>query len=295
MAITATIKNNFGVNFHAYDRAGQQIWTNPYVNRPPFIPSTDSTLIESCQKVAELANPAEGSVFLLDPVVKIVLASLDLKTLTEMPQVCKSLYIAIKSDSIWAAQFRQFFSKVQPLTKSPFSTEEQFKIYFRAMNDAKKPYKAQLEKNNEILAKLDMDLARARWSYGIIATEGLSMMLQRLSNQPDTDKVVEALCAGDMIPAEAKRCLQIGWDWIKIEREKYYLGGDDFDGKIAISPHNQQSLCQSAIKTWICEAFNDQENFIEKMQAAVDAKNNPPKSVETLEPKAVDDLRSVLE
>ncbi len=150
--------NHHCVNFAELSK-GEIVWKNPRacsIFKPFIIPKFDrfanQQLAEKCGVNLETGEDHySGAKFALEPMIDSMVM-LDPKDLASLSQVSIRCYLATKTNAIWEAQFTKFFPEIKPLRES-FSTEWQFKIYFKRMVDEMQIYKCQFKHNQKVWKK----------------------------------------------------------------------------------------------------------------------------------------------
>jgi hypothetical protein len=273
-------------------------WTNPYNPLifviPPYTFSCDQDLLESCNNVykqncqsGKWISDSRALTTLHQDAFNRIFVFLEPKDLVHFSQVSKCCYLATKAGIIWEIQLQKCFPKTKTLPEKicSFSPEQQFKIYFKRMNDEKRPYIAQLERNNEVLLHLGkhgsggaIDLALKMYgdTGGGFAVDRFCQALQTLRNKQNAKPSEwDALYNSDLGKADRACSRYTGL----VNRQKH-LAGHTYDGTDqSIVSDSQQGRCKRAIQK-ISEIFNDQENFEKFIRGAEAAKNNAPQSNE---------------
>ena len=116
----------------------------------PYVPIKSDELVKSFNKgiggnIHEARYPLAESFTILSP-----------KDLANFSKVSKGCYIVTKRTSIWMFQFKKLFSNVNPVSKElcNFNVEERFKIFYKRVEDEKKPFINQYNKNEAELRAL---------------------------------------------------------------------------------------------------------------------------------------------
>jgi hypothetical protein len=310
-----SLKNYYGVKFQEgnYLRENSDFsnWTNPYHPLifviPPYTFSCDQDLLESCNNVyKQNCQPGKwisdlGALTTLhQDTSNRVFVFLEPKDLVNFSKASKCCYLATKADIIWVIQFQKYFPKINPLPNQVcgFSLEQQFKMYFKRMNDVLKPYIVQLERNNQVI----LQLRGSDGSGGAI--HEAEIKASALSVIADADAKIQVIHQGllgfgspsDSNSADWKALFDSDLGKVRAyARDKEHevmlqkehlvkrltgLTGNTYDGTVkSIAPDSQQGRCLHAIDE-IPELFNGQERFEKFMQGVQTTKNNSPQSNE---------------
>jgi hypothetical protein len=288
-------ENHFGVHFG--DRLDTGIrdpsafWKNPYASSiiRPYVPSDNTDLIIKCKDTfnQHMHNPltfdSSGAIFrALQDAFNITFIYLNPKDLVNFSEVNKCCYLATKANVVWQLQFKNLCpnTTLLPKEKCCFPPEQQFKIYFKRINDELKPYKAQFERNKVVLKNLigpngnDGDIAQVQKEFeelgGNAAMRSIHEKFMQAFNanadeliffRKSNEKLTDTAGLYQVLPTQLR-----------------YLAGQGYDGTDAsIDPNSQQGHCQLAI-TQLPGSFDNQEKFEQFIQASEVAKNNVSES-----------------
>ncbi len=165
-----TLENDFNLKIRdEHDAKKKLIWTNPHLNSAitPYIPSEDDKeLLAACQAALENVNlnSLDGFnpevFFTTNDVSVIIFSQVDPQTLSRCTKVSRAFHLVTKNQTIWANQLANFLPNAKPLGSEIciFSTQQQFQIIYKKINDLRKPYYARFdyikERSNTIMAAL---------------------------------------------------------------------------------------------------------------------------------------------
>jgi hypothetical protein len=217
----------------------------------------------------------------LQDVSNRIFVCLSPKDLAYFSTISKCCYLATQADWIWEIQLQNCFPKTQPLSKQlcSFSVKQQFKIYFKRMNDELKLYTAQFERNNFVIGNLrgpsgfDGKIDQAWKKYQTLGgekarsqhqealhnlyQEALHNLHQSNNTRNSIESAVQQL--SNALPGQAHAAYQ---EYIDLHWGLKMLVGDTYDGTIeSLDPNCQQARCLMAIQNGVPEAFDDQEWF----------------------------------
>jgi hypothetical protein len=276
------LENHFGVPF--YNPFSSPGWNNPYARAiiKPYVPSDDQEMALTCQKVLNSNMPdiltgadnATGSKFSFDPVTRNVMSLLDPKDLANFSEASKCCYSASKANFIWEVQLHKIFPNVKVMNNSlcSFSSEQQFKIYFKRMNDELKPYICQFKLQDDLLKGLrgpnGMDgTIDAAWK-DMVQNGGIEDANEALNyveapwNFPNANEFQRSRVQGAL------------YIYRRLNYERIAFAGDNYNGTVeTIAPSSYQGRCLTAINILVPKAFDDQERFEKTMQRTEAAKN----------------------
>jgi hypothetical protein len=301
-------------------------WSNPYNPRftviHPFTFEDNEDLIEECKKVyaqncqsGKLISDSGALVTLHQDAFNRVFVFLEPKDLVNFSAVSKCCYLATKVDIIWVIQLQNCFPNINPLPTKvcSLSPEHQFKIYFKKVNDEKKPYNAQITRNNDVTLHLrgptgfdgaidiawkqcqafggeaavqhyyhERTNAIARLEEGVGGSSALEddNPLWTPEQRAAWNEEYDALKNSDAGKAAHAYQEHQRLQWLLIR-----VQGNTYNGSTAsIDSNSQQARCAYAIHE-IPELFNDQEKFEAFIQQAEAAKNNSAQSNEVASPQ----------
>jgi len=281
-------ENHFGDQIQTGIISPSYCGKDPYASSTirPYVPSDNTGIINECQlafnkhKFNPLTFDSSGAVFITQrDALTRALVRLSPKDLANFSEVSKCCYLATKIDVLWIIKFQEEFPNtvMVSIEKCSFSPEQQFKIYFKRMNDELKPYKAQLASNNGILKKLtgphgnDGTLAQAEKEYNALGgEEALTKCVEqlRIAYQNNNEKEENTIQSFNEELLNAKQTHDA------LKQFLTQLVGSGYDGTIAsIDPNSQLFLCQDAIAK-LSNSFNNQRQFEQFIQASEVAKNN---------------------
>ncbi len=288
--LTATfelnLENNFGIDFN--DPSSNGKWTNPFRNAiiKPYVPSDDQEMTLTCQKVlgsnmADSLTGADndsGSRFTLDPITCYVISLLDPKDVANLAETSKCCYSATKINFIWEVQLYKLFPNVKNMDNAlcSFSPEQQFKVYFKRMNDELKPYTFQFKSQDGLLKEL-------RGPNGMDGT--IHAAWQELEKEGGMSKGFE-LVQGGIYDAKSIAAISLYND---LNLQRIDLAGNNYNGTHeTINPASLQGRCLNAINNLVPQAFDDQERFEQTIQRAEVAKNGTPETESSENPDTID-------
>ena len=192
--VIPTLENNFDLRIEAQrDSRSQVLWKNPHMNSviTPYIPSDgDQALLESCKAAFEKVNPLAAltpeAVFMTNDVSVIIFSLVDPQTLSRCTKVSKSFHWVTKNQTIWRNQLASLVPNAKPLGAEVciFSTQQQFQIIYKKINDLRKPYYAIMDYLKEriptIIAELKLLGAEVEALGGNEAVETAEERLQEI-------------------------------------------------------------------------------------------------------------------
>lgn len=233
--------------------------------------------MQNCQLVATFSN--SGAFFRSSQdAFNRVFVYLSPKDLAHFSKVSKCCYLATKADIIWEIQLQNCFPNVKTLPKQlcSFSPEQQFKIYFKRVNDELKPYNAQFERNNVVIGHL-------RGSNGFNgAIDQAWKEYQMLDGENAKSKFLDKFNAinqsaeskWEAISSNKGKAYQAYWHYNDLCQRLRELIGNTYNGTTeSIDPQSQQGYCMNAIHE-VPKTFDDQEKFEKTIQRSEAVKNN---------------------
>ncbi len=307
---TPSLDNHFCVNFSGEsdcyeipgDVTSQDIhdrrfdppqWSNPYVGYTrsviyPYFPSHDTNLLTDCQqlfqkKCEEIATLYDSGAFfhLYRDALGRMYAHFNAKDLVSFSEVSKCCYVATKDKTctVWEIQFKKYFPNVNPLSDKvcSFSSEQQFKIYFKRRSDELKPYIAQFKRNSDVIHHLK----------GSSGNDGAIVQAQKeyeaLGGDMEKNKCIHLLNSISLESSIGETTWREVWDSKGGKANKVYKAYQSLQTKLKDLVGNgnfvgQLKLCENAIEVLVPKAFDDQEKFEEFIQRAEAAKNNSPEN-----------------
>jgi hypothetical protein len=295
-----SLKNHFNVFFKDVTAktdptSVEQIWSNPYASQiiKPYFPSDNQDLLNTCREVFKknsesMTTLQESGAFFcsLQDASNRIFVCLSLKDLVNFSTISKCCYLATKADCIWEIQLQNCFPNTKILSKQrcSFSPEQQFKIYFKKMNDELKLYIAQFERNNFVIGNLrgpsgfDGEIDQARKEYQILGGDEARFQHQEALNNlyrgNNARNAIESALQqlNNALPGQA---FAVYLKCISLELQLRELVGHTYNGTIeSLDPNCQQALCLMAIQNGVPKAFDDQEQFTTIIEQSEAAKNN---------------------
>ena len=157
LSVIPTLENNFilGIGVE-YDAQSTILWRNPrsISKITPYIPSEDDKeLLASCEAAFKNVNlnSLDGfnteALFTTNDVSVIIFSQVDPQTLSRCTKVSRAFHWVTKNPTIWENQLANFLPNAQPLGSNIciFSTQQQFQIIYKKIDDLRKPYHARMD------------------------------------------------------------------------------------------------------------------------------------------------------
>ena len=273
MTTTPSLSNYFSINMDP---------ANPYLRSTikPYIPSNDQELIKSFERAYQSYSRSfnldnTGAIFyeLKDPLI-LTFSLLDPKDLAHFSEVSKCCFLATKIPLIWECQLIKHLSNVSitiPNVACSSSHEERFKIMFKRINDERKPYIWQFNRNNEILNELrgpngmNGTIHKAWQSYEqSIEIESNCRRLSVLRNRGLLSRELfpDLMMLGYIIRQSNNEIRNKHRDYICLDGERIFLAGSNYDGTAeTIDPVSQQGRLLNAKNILVPNAFNDPDQY----------------------------------
>jgi hypothetical protein len=258
----------------------------PYASKiQPYLPVQAQGLVKRCQGMYEKYSK-EGSFnengsrfyFCRDPLRNVFrdLSPQDLASFSEVSSCC---YLVTKIEIIWEDQLKKLLPKtcIIPQTKSCFSSEEQFKIIFKTIQEVRRPYDIQFKKNEARLCKLrgpsgmDGKIDKAWRHFQDLGGEAARKKYNELLDV----NFMEKMRARSELENTHESQVSAGFNkYCSLNRQRIMLGGATYNGtRESFSSESQQMLCLRAIESML-SGFNEQAKFEAVIQTAEAIKNN---------------------
>ena len=259
-------------------------WKNPHLRSTilPYIPEDNKGLIKTFERAViesykQLPNVSKektssGEVtFSCRDVTVYIVSNLDLKDLIRFSKVNKCCFLATKADIVWRIQLCKLLPQVECKNSNlcTFTPEQQFKIIYKRMVNARNPFVARYNYNTEKYRKLKSQLEETELEFEKAGSQGIIESWRK--EMTDLQKGGMDFEAGDvhLMSSPNYHAAQLEDKVMLLRSQISSLVGQDFDGSIeSLDPYCFQAKILTAVQITLPDVFNNQEKFDEEIEKA---------------------------